>query len=256
MTHKNLIDAFLLKLRFNLKAEAQNTYLSYIWWLLEPAILVIVFYVVFEILLNRGVDNFLLFLLCGKIPFLWFAKSVNNAANSITAGRGLINQMAIPKPFFPLLIVAQDLVKQVFVMLALLVLVAVMGFAPGPAWLLIPPIMACQFLLIIAGALCASAIVPYIPDFKHIIPTAMTMLLFGSGIFYDYRTALHPEFQQYFLWNPVARLIEAYRDVLIRDSLPDLQGLLVIAIGSLLVIMLLAAWFRRNDETYARLIIQ
>src|SRR5688500_12766719 len=43
INRRNLIEAFWLKLWFNLKVEASQTYLNYVWWLLEPILHVIVF---------------------------------------------------------------------------------------------------------------------------------------------------------------------------------------------------------------------
>ncbi|MFC1605776.1 ABC transporter permease [Pseudomonadota bacterium] len=95
----HLTDVFFTKLVFNLKSEASKTYLNYLWWILEPALLVGVFYIVFGVFLARGGEDFLVFLICGHIPFAWFSKSISNAANSILDGRFLISQIAIPKPF-------------------------------------------------------------------------------------------------------------------------------------------------------------
>lgn len=256
MRRENLIEAFWLKFVFNLKDEAARFYLNYLWWILEPLLLVLVFYLVFEIFLDRGGENFLVFLLLGKIPYLWFAKSVNNSARSIPAGRGLIHQMAIPKPFFPLLVVAQDGFKQLIVMLTLLVFLCILGFFPGWTWLALPIIMVVQLLLVIAVSLLVSAIVPVVPDFQYIVNTGMIMLMFASGIFYDYRIALQPEIQPYFLLNPLARLLEAYRDVLMRSEWPEWGGLGVISLGSGLVIVAMMRLFRRFDSRYARMVIQ
>ena len=57
------------KVTLNLKAEASKSYLSYLWWLLEPALFVAVLYVVFGIFLAKGTPNFVVFLMCGQIPF-------------------------------------------------------------------------------------------------------------------------------------------------------------------------------------------
>lgn len=253
---RNLLEAFWLKLRFNLKAEAANTYLSYLWWLLEPVLLVLVFYLVFKIMLDRGGDDFLLFLLLGKIPFLWFSKSVNNAANSILAGKGLINQLAIPKPFFPLLVVAQDTVKQLVVVIALVCFTWGWGIQPSISWMVLPLVVLVQLMLIASIALLVAAITPYLPDFKYIINTGMIMLMLGSGIFYDYRQALEPDMQRWFLMNPMAQVIEGYREVLLRDSLPSFVGLGSVAAGSLLLLGLMFAYYARRDASYARLVIQ
>lgn len=251
-----LLRAFWLKLLFNLKAEVARFYLNYLWWVLEPLLLVAVFYLVFEIYLDRGGENFLVFLLLGKIPYLWFAKSVNNSARSIPEGRGLIHQMAIPKPFFPLLVVAQDLVKQIVVLVTLLVILSANGFLPDVHWLALPLVVLVQLSLVVAVALLVSAIVPVVPDFQYIVHTGMIMLMFASGIFYDYRFALDPALQQYFLLNPLAVLIEAYRDVLMRSAWPEPAGLVAIALGSTVTCWLMMRLFRRFDSRYARMVVQ
>lgn len=256
MTLSNLAEAYWIKLWFTLKAEAAKSYLSYSWWVLEPMLHVSVFYLVFGILFDRGGENFVVFLLCGQIPFLWFSRSVTNASNSIVAGRGLIQQMAIPKPFFPALVVGQDCVKQGVVFLCLFVFVSLAGFPPGFIWMALPVIILVQILLVMAFALITAAITPFVPDFRFIVNTGMTMLMFSSGIFYDYRQMVLEEHQQLFFLNPMVRLIEAYRDVLLRHVAPDWWSLAMVAVACGVAIGLLLAFFRRNDAVYARLVIE
>lgn len=109
--------------RLDLKAEASKLYLSYLWWIVEPLLYVVVFYVVFGLLLKIDRGNYVLFLLCGKVPFLWFSKSVQNSANSIVANKGLIGQVEIRKTLFPYVAVVEALYKQwaVFALLFLIV---------------------------------------------------------------------------------------------------------------------------------------
>jgi lipopolysaccharide transport system permease protein len=256
MQYRNLVDAFWLKLHFGLKAEAAKNYLNYAWWLLEPALHVAVFYFVFGTLLKRGGEDFIVFLLCGQIPFLWFSRSVSNAATSILAGKGLIQQMAIPKPFFPALVVAQDAVKQAVVFACLLFFIGAMGYGPNLTWLTLPLIALTQLLLVSACALLVAAITPFLPDFRFIVQTGMMMLMFASGIFYDFRTVLPEEQQGLFLLNPMAQLITAYRDALLSSSWPNLTALGWTAILSTVGLTLMLLFYRRNDAVYARLVIQ
>ncbi|MEM1145860.1 MAG: ABC transporter permease [Pseudomonadota bacterium] len=252
----NLVEAFWVKLRLTLKSEAAQSYLSYTWWLLEPVLHVLVFYFVFGVMFDRGGEDFVVFLLCGQIPYLWLSRSVINASNSIVLGTGLIQQMAIPKPFFPSLVVAQDCVKQVVVFVCLFGFITLMGYLPGLTWLALPVVLFTQILLILAIAMVASAITPFLPDFRFVIGTGMLMLMFASGIFYDYRTIVLDEHRELFLLNPLARLIDAYRDVLLRGTWPDWMGLLAIVSVCLMTLWMMAWFFRRNDGVYARLVIQ
>ena len=77
--------------QMKLRADASGYFLGYIWWVLEPLLFVGVFYVVFEVLLKTGRGDYLIFLMCGKLAFIWFSKSVNQAANSILINRGRNN---------------------------------------------------------------------------------------------------------------------------------------------------------------------
>ena len=46
----------LIKVRANLTSEMSRTYLSYLWWVVEPALFIAVLYLVFGLMLRRGED--------------------------------------------------------------------------------------------------------------------------------------------------------------------------------------------------------
>jgi lipopolysaccharide transport system permease protein len=256
VSRRHLVEVFFTKLALNLKSETSKTYLGYVWWVLEPALMVGVLYLVFSIFLARGAPNFVVFLVCGKIPFLWFSKSVTHSSNSILAGKGLINQTAIPKPFFPMLVVFQDLVKQCFVFLFMVCFIFFYGMEVTWAWFLLIFVIVTQFLLIIAVSLCVSAVTPFLPDFRYLVSTGMMALMFGSGIFYSYKQVLLEKHQQLFLMNPLANLINNYRRVLMENTAPDWAALVTISVVSLIVIYLMIRFFNKMDAAYARLVIQ
>jgi len=256
ISKSHLLEVFFTKLFFNLKSEASKTYLSYAWWLLEPALMVGIYYVVFAILLARRTSDFVVFLVIGQIPFLWFSRSVTNASQSIISGRGLINQVAIPMPFFPLLVVCQDAVKQSVVFTLMFVVLLLLGLEFSWVWLSIVFVILTQLLLICAAALLVAAITPFLPDFKFLISTMMIALMFGSGIFYSYTEVLMPKHQEIFMLNPIANLINNYRQVLMENTLPNWTALGAICMMSLAVISLMTLYYRKTGTAYARLIAQ
>ena len=256
ISKKHLLEVFYAKLVLNLKSEASKTYLSYVWWMLEPAMMVAVFYVVFAVFLARGTPDFVVFLVCGKIPFLWFAKSITNSSHSILSGRGLINQAAIPMPFFPLLIVFQDAFKQAVVFTMMFIFLVLIGLEVSWVWLTVFFVMLTQLLLICSMSLIVAAITPFLPDFKYLVSTAMMALMFGSGIFYSYKDVISPEHQQLFLMNPVASLIKNYRQILMENMQPDWTALAIISAVSAVFIVLMILYYRKMGTAYARLVSQ
>ena len=246
----------IIKVKFNLRSEAAQSYLSYAWWMLEPLLQMGVYLIVFDILLNRGTEDFVAFLLCGIIPWLWFSRSVNQSGNSITRGKGLISQTYLPKPFFPLVVIGQALIKQAFVFVLLFVFLFIYDYFPTIGWFWLIPIVVTQLLLIIAVSFVVAFIVPFARDIQYLIDAGLKMVMFGSGIFYSYKNVFLPEHREYFLMNPIANLIVNYRRVLM-ENLPPLTGyLMVISIVSIIVIVLMTHVMKRHNNTLTRLALE
>ena len=246
----------LIKVRFNLRSEAAQSYLSYAWWVLEPLLMVAVFYIVFETLLHRGTGDFVTFLLCGIIPWLWFSKCVSQSGMSITQGRGLIGQVYLSKAFFPLVLIGQNSVKQLFVFVLLFTFLVYRGYSPDMTWLWLVPIILTQLIFTIAASFIVAFLVPFARDIKYLIDAGLRMMMFGSGIFYSYTDVLIPKHRDIFLMNPMANLIVNYRKVLIGDSTPMLGSLLGISLVSLFIIVMMYLLMKRFDNTLTRLALE
>jgi lipopolysaccharide transport system permease protein len=239
-----------IQAHLSLKAEASRLYLSYLWWVLEPLLFVLVFYFVFEVLLKTGRENFLLFLICGKIPFLWFSKSVTSASNSIVQNKGLIGQVDLPKTLFPYISLQESLYKQWVVFLVMFGVVIVYGNMPSWHWLWLIPLMLVQYALIAVCSLLGAFLVSFIGDFRFLIAMGMMFLMFASGIFWDINSIPNPALRELvFLYNPIAFLIDAYRQVLMERRLYDLSHLAnlsaVTAMGLVLAHWLLSKTSRK-----------
>lgn len=238
--------------RMSLKADASRYFLGYIWWLLEPLLFVGVFYLVFGVLLGAEREDFLVFLMCGKLTFVWFSKSVAHAGRSIVAAQGLIGSVDLPKSLFPMTAIQEGLYKQATVMLLLFLLVVAAGYGAGWHWLWLLPILLANYLLIVACGLLAAFLVCLFFDFMMVIQLGMTFLLFVSGIFWDPRSLPDPAATEWlFIANPLAFLIDAYRQVLMVGVAPDASLLLGILLTSALAVALMLGLLRRQSQFLA-----
>lgn len=217
------------KAQMALKAEASKLYLSYLWWVIEPILYVAAFYFVFDVLLGFGRGDYLLFLFCGKVPFLWFSKSVNNGASSIVGSMGLINQANIPKHLFVYVAVQGVLYKQWLVFLVLFGAAAIYGYTPSLNWVWLIPLLVVQYMLILLCTMLAAFVVSYISDMRILISMGMMFLMFCSGIFWDLGRVSDPVKRELLLvFNPLAYLIDGYRKVLMYDDLYDIVHLMIL----------------------------
>jgi len=252
----NFLQLVFVKISLNLKAEAAKSYLSYLWWVLEPIFFVSVMFVVFGVFLSRGGDQFVPFLVCGNIPFLWFSKSVSNSCNSISQGRGLISQVKINKAFFPIVIIGQDLVKQAVVFTMLLLFLVSIGIQPSANWFYIILVIIVQLSFVISCSLFVAAIIPILPDFKYIVVTGLQLLMFGSGIFYSYEEVLLEEHRDIFLLNPMANIIHNFRLVLLDNSAPNFDSLFITFIVCFCISGGILFLFSKYNSMYSKLVIE
>ena len=242
--------------RMALKASASQLYLGYLWWVLEPLLYVAVFYVVFDVLLGTRRGDFLVFLMCGKLTFVWFSKSVVHAARSIVAGKGLIGKLDLPKALFPLASVQESLYKQLAVFALLLAFLLLNGYGVSAAWWWLPPILLVNYLMIVACALAAAVLVCLVFDFTMVIGLGMTFLLFVSGIFWDPRDLADPAMTDLvFALNPVAFILDAYRQVLMVGQAPAVGHLAVIGACSAVAVAAMLLIMRRYSQFLALRVI-
>ena len=243
--------------KMSLKAEASRLYLSYLWWVLEPILYVLVFYLVFEVLLRTGKQNFLLFLILGKIPFLWFSKSVVTASNSIVQNKGLIAQLSINKTLFPYISIQESLYKQWVVFIVMLVLVLAYGLNITSVWLWLVPLILVQYLLIVLCSLIGSLLVSFVADFRILISMGMMFLMFASGIFWDINDISSPAMRDAMMtYNPLAFILDSYRQVLMHQQLYDTSHLLSLAGIFLAGIILMHYTYKRLSPVISEKVLQ
>jgi lipopolysaccharide transport system permease protein len=234
-----------------LTSEASSTYLSHVWWILEPCLMIGVFYVIFGMLFERGGEGYVSFLILGVTAWLWFAHSVAKATLSIRSKLGLMRQVYVAKYVFPFSAVLFNVFKHFFVLLVLMSLLAYLN-SPSVIWLFYFLVFAVQLIFILAVSTIVAALVPFIPDLAKIVPPMLYLTMFLSGVFYP-QSMILPEYVPHFRYNPMAGLIMEYRKVMLDYQLPDFVYLGKVALYSG-ILLLIGLWIlRRFDRTYPRL---
>lgn len=254
MRGKHYLEILFFKTYADLRAEAAKTYLSFVWWILDPVLYMLVFYVVFGLLFQRGNGpEYIPFLLCGVTVWKWFDSTVRTGAVAIQTNVNLMSQVFIPKIIFPSISILNNTVKFLFVLVILLIFLQIYGVGISLAYLSIPILFIVQLLFISACTLLLAAFVPFMPDIMMFVSYALTLLLFLSGIFYSV-DRIPEAYQNYFYINPMVSIIEAYRDVLLHAKWPNWQALSYIALFSCLGVWLSWRIIARFERVYPKII--
>ena len=220
-------DIILYRTHASIKSEARQSYLGYIWFLLEPIMSTAVLYFAWTQI--NGVKGFdaIMTLLIGMVAWGWFESSVMVGAGSIKAKFHVLNQFSLPKWIFPVVSILANSWKSLFVFVVVLAMAAAKGLLTVHlAW--IPLILFVQFMLIVGLTLPISIAVTLMHDLTTIISSVFRLLFFVSGLFFTAAQFKQkciegntPRLYEVFLWNPMAVLIDAYRAVIHRGESPD-----------------------------------
>lgn len=242
--------------RFHLKGESRQYFFGYLWWVLEPLLYVAVFYIVFEILLESRQPDFLYFLMVGKLTFIWFSKSVNQASSSHEANKGLMAQTNLRKEVFPLAVILQGFYRQLAVFAFLICFLLLGGYPASAAWLWLIPLVLLQAMLISACGLLGALLVSFKRDFRLVIQLGTVFLLFMSGVFWDLNTIANAGLKEGLLvLNPLANLIDCYRQVLMFGNAPSGMRLSWVLGESSLLLMIVCFAYSRLQFWIARQVV-
>lgn len=109
--------------RRDLRVRYARSWLGYLWTLIDPLSLALVYWFVFGLLMSRNDAAglpFIIFLIAGILPWQWFNNCVNETARAITAERPLVRSTGLPRELWVIRVV---LAKGVEFLLSLPILV-------------------------------------------------------------------------------------------------------------------------------------
>jgi lipopolysaccharide transport system permease protein len=253
MTTPQLANLVAFKAYAELRAEASRYFLSMLWWIFDPILSMLVYYVVFGVFLMRGGPEFVPFLLIGIVVWQWFERSASHGMASIYNNGYLMNLVRVPKVYFPAVTTAVDTIKFALVLVLLLIYLWSTGYGPSLAYLALPVVLAAEFLLLCGVAVLLASLLPLFPDMKYLVEVLLRLGFFASGILIP--VSMVPEaYRDLYQLNPMVNLIGAYRDILMDGAWPDWRHLATVAMLGIGLLLVANALLRRFEYDYPRLL--
>lgn len=223
----------------DLKSQHKNTYLGFFWWLLDPALQVLIYYFVVVVVFQRarGVD-YGIYLAVGLIVWRWVVSAVNTSTRSIISQSTIITQVYLPKATFPLCATLSQAINFGFGLIVLAISLIFFQIKPGIAFVWLPMVIGTQFLLLLAVSLMVAYLSVFVRDLENIIVHLLRLCFYGSPVIWY--ADMIPERMAWLLKiNPIAWLLSGYRSIIIGKAVPELLPLVIIAAVSSLLILLM-----------------
>lgn len=214
----------------DLKARYKNSALGFLWSLINPLLMMVVFTVVFTVMMpDNRIDRFPVFILCALLPWNWFSTSIGGGVNCIVGNAHLIKKVYFPREVLPVSVVLSNMVNFLLAMVVLFGALFVFQIRLTPWAGLLPVVIIVQALFTLGLTFALGTANVFYRDTGVIIEVVLLAWFFLTPVFYPmdilptHRVilGLTLDIQRLaYILNPMASLIATYRVILYYGAPP------------------------------------
>lgn len=239
----------------DLRSEVSNSYLDWLWWLIEPFCMMLIYTLIFGFVFHASEQYFPIFIFIGITMWGFFSRSISGSVDTVRANKEIVTKIYMPKY---ILLLSKMFVNGFKMMVSFgVVLVMMLVFRVPVTWCILyaVPIILVLFLFTFGVGTIMMHYGVYVSDLGYITGIMLSMLMYFTGTFYDLAKRIPEPFGDLLAkLNPVAFLISAMRDVMLYETAP-LVGILVLWGGISVILIALGAFtIYSNENAYVKII--
>ena len=235
-----------------IKVRYKQSVLGIFWSILQPLSMMIIFTIVFSRFAKIPSDGipYPLFSYTALLPWTFFATSLSFAIPSLVSNANLLTKIYFPREIFPIASILAASVDFFIAAIIFFVILIVYKVALTFNALYIVPILLIQVLLTLAVSLFASAVNVYYRDIKYALPFFVQVWMYLCPIIYPV-SSVPDRFRSLYMLNPMAPIINGYRQVLLIGTAPDFYYLGISAFVALITLYLSYKYFKMVEMSFA-----
>ena len=251
--------------RADLRRTGADTVLGNVWWIVDPLLQMLVYWVLVGVILERDrYPDFPLFIFAAILPWKWFDASVKAGRNVVVGSERLIKQINFPKLVLPLSATMAETVTFAFGLIPLTALMLLFYQDRLTAWYLVIPLVAVvQLVFTMALAIAISAANVFYRDIGNFMRHAMRFWFYLSPTLYGIdqihritadKPVLGPIIDFWYAINPFTYLLGAYRAAIYEGVSPHWTALGILLLVSLVLLALSVLLFKRVEPSFAKVL--
>ena len=230
-----------------LKVRYKSSSLGFLWSLLNPLIMTLVYWAVFKSIFTggwrgAGIDNYAAYLVSGLFAWNFFAGSVSDSVNAFVGNVSLVKKVYFPRIILPVSTVLTNLVNFLLSLIVVFVLLILWGKTPRLSLIMLPLLILIEFMLAAGLSFFVCCLNVLFRDVEHMLQVILFAGFFLAPVIYPYSLVVKTEQHHilYFL-NPMACIIVSYQSILYHGQFPAYQFILIPLIFA---VVLLVAGYR------------
>ncbi|MBQ9071793.1 MAG: ABC transporter permease [Bacilli bacterium] len=238
-----------------LKSEVSDSYLNWLWWIIEPLCFMLIYVFVFGYIFKHNEPYYASFIYIGLTVWQFFNRMITGSVRLIAGNRDLVTKVYIPKYILLLSKSFTFLFKFGISFLIVFVLMLIQGVTITWHILLIIPVLIVLYILSFGIGMILMNYGVKFSDLLNFTHIGLRMLFYVSGVFYNLRTKIGGAIGFFLLrLNPAAFLMDEARKCMLEGKMVSIEGLLFWLIIGIILCMIGVRIIHKNENTYAKVI--
>jgi ABC-type polysaccharide/polyol phosphate export permease len=238
-----------------LKSEIANSHLSWLWWILDPLLFMMVYSFISIIVFSKSEPYFPVFVFIGLASWQFFEKTVKVSVKLVSNNRSIVSKVYLPK----YILILQKMGVQGFKMMISYILVVIMmvGYRihVGPVILYIIPIFLTLFVITFGFSTILMHFGVFVEDLFNVVNVLLRLVFYLSGIFYNIVKRVPEPYNEVLLKvNPVALIMTDLRSVMIYETMPHRKWILLWFVIGVLLSVIGVKTIYKYENSYVKVI--
>ncbi|OQB40109.1 MAG: Teichoic acid translocation permease protein TagG [candidate division CPR1 bacterium ADurb.Bin160] len=235
------------------KARYKQSILGYFWVILNPLAQMLVMSFAFSIIMKiptnaAGNIPYSVFLFTALLPWNLFSGSLASASNSLI--NGLISKIYFPRTIMVLSTILAKIVDFIFATSILVIYMIIYRLPLSWHILWVIPIFIIQQLFTIGLSLFFAAANLLYRDIQYLLSMVLLLWMYATPIIYP-ADIVPDKYRILFQINPMAVIINAYRQVILGLSEPKYSSLIIALIVSIITLIAGFSYFKSREKIFA-----
>lgn len=249
---KSLVSMLCIKEKFlihnlvmrNLKIKYRESVLGYLWTMAIPGCQIAIFYLLYVVIFKVSVPNYLLFLISGLLPWLFFSTTLSESMESISGNANLLNQMPIPIQAFPNTSAITNMTNLLASLPIAFIVYFMSDVTTGWGLFLILPLLVVFYFQALSLGIMFSILYVFFRDLRHVTALILQIWFYATPIVYA--TTMVPERVSKYLFfaNPVSGFFIVFRDAVLNEPI-QMQYLVAFLLWTFVMVVGAAVFLKK-----------
>ena len=195
-----------------LKSEIASSHLSWLWWILDPLLFMLVYTFISVVVFNSNEPYFPVFVFIGLSSWTFFEKTVKQSVKLVSSNSAIVSKVYIPKYMLIFVKMYANGFKMCVSYSIVFIMMLFYRVQVGPMILFMIPLMITLAVVTFAVSTIMLHFGVFVEDLSNVITVLLKLAFYLSGIFYSIRTRVPEPYSTILLkCNPVAFIMDQLR---------------------------------------------